>query len=357
MSDPIPGARPGPLPEPDPEKRRAFPEKNAPDRYEAAAAAAEPWKCLACGARMRRWQPPCPSCGVRGRIVHRPPGHVEIAIPERRIELNDGALEPGSATPRVVEYVSTGFATLDATLNGGFARGKLTLIGGSKGAGKTSAVLSCFERMTGPAGYASAEESQDQVIEIAQRIGAKRKGLFVVETKDLDQALEHFDRRGAKTGCLDSLNRFRVKGVVSDRGSPKMCSAIIERAQTWAREHGAVLILISHFTKDGDFAGREDVQHDVDLALKIRRMTSRARVVDISKSRIGPDRVPGARFFPSPVGAFVEAPLVRKPKPVQSDKHDDASADARRGPVDDPGEHSGRGPRRPPQRNRRRGDT
>lgn len=341
---------------------RAFPghsretEPNAADDTEFVRA--YPWLCLSCDERSREWLAECPFCGTSKQMMHRPPGHVETRPPPKRTNERDadGAVEPGLVAPRKYTYVSTGYPALDEALNGGLADGTVTLIGGPSGAGKTSVVLCMFQNMTGVDGYATAEQSEDQVVGAAQRIGATRRGLFVKETKDLDEALAYFAKRRVKAGCLDSLNRFRIKGINADRGSPKMCAAIIERCLEWAREHDAILILISHFTKDGDFAGRSDVQHDVDLTVKLRKFRGGIRRLDVVKSRIGPDENRWARFTTTRDGAFVEAPLVAPPAPVHSDPRAEprpppSTPDrvaprtderrAGRGSVDDPGHDDG----------------
>lgn len=282
------------------------------DELTIAAMAAEPWLCMACDARMRRWEPDCPACGAHGRVMYRPPGFVPTPIKEPAPKAIDGlAVEPATATRVEYERVSTGFPSLDEALNGGYARTTLMLIGGERGSNKTTLVLGTFQRSRLHAAYATAEQSADQVVAIAQRTGATRRGLFIFDTKDLEDALARFDKLGARLVCLDSLNRFRAKGINADRGSPRTCAAIIERCQEWARERNAVVILVSHFTKDGDFAGRSDVQHDVDAMLKIRKYKGNVRVVTVEKTRLGPDEGRKARFIASQVdGSLREAPRV-----------------------------------------------
>lgn len=294
--------------------------------------------------------------------MHEPPGtpeHVEVNAFERgaAVEHDDDAVEPGRVELRTYTYVSTGFATLDAAFNGGLANGTVTIVGGPNGSGKTTAVLGWFQNMTGPAGYATAEQSENQVVGLAQRVGATRRGLFVKETTDLDEALAYLTKRRAKKGCLDSLNRFRVKGISAERGSPKMCSAIIERCLEWARANDAILVLISHYTKDGDFAGRADVQHDADLTVRVIKFKSGRRRISVAKSRIGPDDNRRAWFVANKAGAFVEAPapLVDAPATVHPAPHGDAGVrGAGTGTVDDPAGHDrGRAPGRAASHRRR----
>jgi hypothetical protein len=260
--------------------------------YEAAL----PWRCERCARREYTWLPRCAHCGARHALMYRPPGgevpaYVEPAARHRRERPGPG-VEPGRAAPRRYVYVPTGFAGLDAALNGGLARGTVTLFGAARKAGKTTLVLECFQRMRGDvAAYATAEQTEDQLMILAQRTGCTRAGLWIVETRELDDALDRFDALGARLVAIDSLQRYRVAGARGARGSDRMCRAVLERVQAWARARDAVAVLISHFTKGGDFAGESGTQHDVDVGLVITR-EGLDRTVTVEMTRIGPDAGP-----------------------------------------------------------------
>jgi hypothetical protein len=335
-----------------------------------------PWRCEECGERDDDWSSKCPHCGARNAVMYRPEPDGSPAAAARATaaaepdpDVHAGiAVEPGTATERVFERVLTGFPALDAALSGGLAKGTVGLIGAPKKTGKTTLLLGILQNVRGPVAYATAEQSQDQVIGMAQRVGATRRGLYVFDAREIDDALARFDRLRARLVVLDSLNRFRVRGAGAERGTPKVCAAVLDRCQAWARDRSAVVILVSHFTKDGDFVGSSGVQHDVDLGLVMHRDAAGRRVVRVEMSRIGPDDdKPEAWFRPDARGAFVPCdppppppppapPLAVAVAPVQDAGHGtDGSDRRRRRPVDDPGEHAGRGADRAAQPARRGG--
>jgi predicted ATP-dependent serine protease len=301
---------------------------------EVSEALREPWRCRKCSTRLPRWLRECPMCTAMNSMMYRPENAPE---PDPQSLRPDIAVSPGRVAPEVHERVSTGFPAIDTMLGGGWVRGKVYLIGGKAGTGKTTLVLQTMECAEESSVLSTGEQTRDDVVLIAQRVGATRDGLRVADLGEIGAALALFDRHRARIEFLVSIHRFRARGVDARVGSPRMCEEVLARCLVWARARRAVLIVLSHSTKAGDFSGQSNTQHDVDALLRIVRLKSGARRLEVLKSRVCSEGG-HVRLRLDPRGAFEEAPLVKGKPRAQARTHAAPSARRRR-TVADPARH------------------
>lgn len=305
-----------------------------------AGAEAMPWLCTTpnCETRFKQWCSPCPMCRNRNCVMHRP-AH-EVPAPDAPEPTDNGrALATDTAVIEKKPRIATGFPSIDAILGGGLVAGRVVLLGGKGGVGKTTAVLEILYNMVGPSVYATGEQSREHVIETAQRIGARSPNLRCAEVQTLQEAFEIFEEHGAKYACIDSINRIRYNGVVAERGSPKMCNAVMKHSMAWARKHDAILFILSHANKDGDFAGATGLQHDADVNMMLTKLLGGDRILRVVKSRIGPDGTK-TRLRLDASGALREPLPIEEPPPVVQDAaHGSVDRSARKRAVDDSGGH------------------
>jgi replicative DNA helicase len=112
----------------------------------------------------RRPAPPGPPCGETGSLAREEQASLEALV--ARID----AATDGSASP---DALTTGFASLDRVLGGGFRRQDLIVLGGDVGSGKSSLALAIAiraARAAVPTLYLSGEMSPERVLERALAI-------------------------------------------------------------------------------------------------------------------------------------------------------------------------------------------
>src|SRR6266404_6587903 len=123
--------------------------------------------CQNCGHQSRKWLGKCPECGEWNSLVE-----------ERARTSKKGAIRNGFKLREVtaVAYseiesqdearISSGVTEFDRVLGGGIVPGRLVLIGGDPGIGKSTLLLQVADRLSSSGTvvlYVSGEESERQI--------------------------------------------------------------------------------------------------------------------------------------------------------------------------------------------------
>lgn len=211
----------------------------------------------------------CPSC-QEGRMHHVPEGPAPAPRGRsRRRAVLDGNL---SDPP---ERITTGLPCVDWLLSGGQIPGCVYLLSGEGGCGKSTLVTQMASGLAAAGKatlYASSEEAAPQFDERAQRVGFPEGGAYFLETSRITEALR--EAEGASMVILDSISTMVDPEIDAAPGTVAQYKACSRRAIGWARRNGATVWLLAHVTKDGDIAGPESIQHDVDAVLFLEPGTS-----------------------------------------------------------------------------------
>lgn len=225
------------------------------------------------------WMGPCPLCrSWKGAAVHK---KTVTSKSSTGISMQNFKL-----TPRV----PTGLIGLDNVLGpnigpGGVPQGKpgikkngVVLIGGRKGAGKSTALLQVgngFAQGKRVAMMASDEQPTVDIQEYMYRMGIANNNFHVFGTgSGLGNAytiIEKAEELGAKLVIVDSLQTAHCPDVKGDVGSAVQVNAVTNTLQTWAKKKRVALIVVCHLNKAGDFAGTETVTHLIDIMLSFER--------------------------------------------------------------------------------------
>ncbi len=186
----------------------------------------------------------------------------------------------GSAVPLLLASIDpdgcepnpTGLEELDRVLAGGLTAGSVTLIGGEPGIGKSTLVLQALASASRTAGGArtlliAAEESAEQVRRRAERLGALVDNCYVVETGELQVALEAAGRLDPDLLVVDSIQTIGDGSIGSQTGSTTQVRECAQALAHYAKATSTATVLVGHVTKDGALAGPRALEHLVDTVL------------------------------------------------------------------------------------------
>lgn len=258
--------------------------------------------CNDCGAEHDRWQGQCNACkawntlsqvslGRSGRGASASPavstdfrrqGYAGQHSPVQKLSEIDIEAQP--------RFSST-IGELDRVLGGGLVPGSAVLIGGNPGAGKSTLLLQ-LSGLLAAAGraalYVTGEESLQQVGMRARRLGLPDSGLQLLAETDVEQICRQAGEMQPQLLVVDSIQVMYSGDVPSAPGSVSQvreCAAYLIR---YAKQTGAVLLLVGHVTKEGGLAGPKVLEHMIDSFLMLEGGNeSRYRILRGYKNRFG----------------------------------------------------------------------
>jgi DNA repair protein RadA/Sms len=215
----------------------------------------------------------CPECGTWNTIVPLRDA-MDLPMPARALQ----GLGP-------IQLQPTGFVPWDKTMGGIFVGG-VYLLGASPGAGKSSSCLQILgswqetDRL-----YISAEEQREAVAARSIRFGCPDVPIIAMATLAGICELISLALPGTLV-VVDSLQKIDVPG--ERMGGVSALKQSVEEIKKARARSGATIILISHVTKDDDYAGPKTVEHDVDACAMMTQI-GQARVLRCdTKNRFAP---------------------------------------------------------------------
>lgn len=226
---------------------------------------------------------------------------INIGNPEVDIDTNILSIE----IPKQMETnVSTGWAHIDALCAGdGITPSTVMLLTGLPGAGKSTLELQLADSITRTGNIAvvnTNEESLYQVRRTASRL--KLKNGFIPSYKsEVHELIDHAEKIRQKNPdkqlflFVDSLQTLECDMGAKTRpvGQQNAASLATWELAAWAKTNYAIVVLIGQVTKDGTFAGKNEIKHAIDAHLSLCIDTDRKsetygeRVLEVSKNRFG----------------------------------------------------------------------
>lgn len=200
------------------------------------------------------------------------------------------------------QTVRTGVNWFDEAIGGeGMTPSSAMLLTGTPGAGKTTMCLQLADAITKAGNvclFNTAEESLLQVRKVAKRIGMQHGFIAGQDTKVSD-ILEHADMlRKSHKGkqvflVLDSLQTLD-DGKYKDGFTNSMSQVrATEMVTEWCKSNFGIGIIIGQVTKNGEFAGKQQIKHTVDihghLFIDDKKLseTYGERLFEVQKNRFG----------------------------------------------------------------------
>jgi DNA repair protein RadA/Sms len=188
--------------------------------------------------------------------------------------------------------IASRFPDIDRVLGGGLVPGALVLIGGDPGIGKSTLLLQMMAGWAGkpiPVLYISGEESLEQISLRGKRLGIGSSPVQFLAETNVENVCIHLDQIKPTIVVVDSIQTMFCG---SSEGGPGSVSQIRESTAVllrYAKEHGTVIILVGHVTKDGAIAGPRLLEHMVDTVLYFEGDANyQFRILRAVKNRYGP---------------------------------------------------------------------
>ena len=216
--------------------------------------------------------------------------------------------------------IRTGLKHVDALFCGdGVTPSTVALLTGIPGAGKTTLALQMADSITRTGSialYNACEESLYQVRRTVARLKFKH-GFIPSYESDVMKLIALADKvrkdpanKGKQLFIfVDSLQTLELEKEPGKKGRPlqgqNMITAAVWALADWAKANYAIVILVGQVTKDGTFAGKQEIKHAVDCHLHMAIDTDRKsenygeRIAEMTKNRFGP----GGIYYPFSVGA------------------------------------------------------
>ncbi len=183
------------------------------------------------------------------------------------------------------ERLVSNISEFDRVLGGGILGGSLILLGGDPGVGKSTIALQIASKFKSL--YLSSEESQNQIISRARRIGIKGDNIYIVSASNLDKVLnsinENFDFL-----VIDSIQTIYSDDVPSSVGSVSQIRTCAYKLLKFAKKHNTSVLIIAHITKEGEISGPKLLEHIVDVVLYMETNEASLRILRSYKNRFGP---------------------------------------------------------------------
>ena len=258
--------------------------------------------CQSCGAAAAKWSGRCEACGAWNTVVEEAPRNAApggLGKPGRRGRALDFVGLEGKAEnlPRL----ATGIAEFDRVCGGGLVPGSAVLVAGDPGIGKSTLLLQALAGIAAgdpaEAGghlYISGEEAVDQLRLRARRLGLAKAPALLAAATSLRDIAASLESSGPGSGRLravvvDSIQTLHVDSLESAPGTVSQVRASAQVLIRLAKQHGFVLLLVGHVTKEGLIAGPKVLEHMVDTVLTFEgERGHQFRILRASKNRFGP---------------------------------------------------------------------
>lgn len=247
--------------------------------------------CTACGWESPQWFGFCRSCGSQTPLVEAP---VPTSTPTPRQGWVSGGPAPvelaqvqGDASPRL----PLPFPEVNRVLGGGLVLGSILLVAGEPGMGKSTLLLQVAHAMAGQGkvAYLSGEESPEQVLLRARRLGIRGEGIFLLTDPCIDSLWQHLDALTPSLLIVDSIQTVYTEGVEGTPGSILQVRECARLLLQWGKAHRTPVVLVGHVTKEGEVAGPQVLQHMVDAVLLLEgERNTPLRILRAVKNRFGP---------------------------------------------------------------------
>lgn len=136
--------------------------------------------------------------------------------------------------------------------------------------------------------YISGEESVNQIKLRAERTKTVGDNFFLASENDLSKAMWHIDEIKPDLIIVDSMQTIASPDIDGRAGSPSQVTEVATMFTRICKERGVPLIMVGHFTKDGNVAGPRTVEHLVDVVLSFEgEDDSPLRFLRAIKNRFG----------------------------------------------------------------------
>ncbi|MCP4474369.1 MAG: DNA repair protein RadA [Gammaproteobacteria bacterium] len=248
------------------------------------------YRCQQCGSQASKWSGQCSACQ-----------HWNVLV-EEQVQTNGrknsrSLLAPQSNVTLLADVpldrsirLSTTIEELDRLLGGGLVMGAVILIGGSPGIGKSTLLLQALAALSQQHStlYVSGEESLQQIALRAKRLNVPQQAIKLLAETNVDDIIAAAKKEQPQVMVIDSIQTLFSETLSSAPGSVGQVRESAATLVNFAKQHGIVIFLVGHVTKEGAIAGPKVLEHIVDTVLYFEGESSgRFRLLRAVKNRFG----------------------------------------------------------------------
>jgi DNA repair protein RadA/Sms len=248
--------------------------------------------CQNCGAQRPRWEGKCSDCGSWNSFVEET--QTELKASQTRgwsIETQKPTRLDESPAEDVLPRINTGIEEFNRVVGGGIPEGGFLLLGGSPGIGKSTLLLQIAGGVASSQKkvlYVSGEESVNQSISRAHRLGVRSPLIEMASESELNKIIEMAKATKPDVLVIDSIQTVFLSQMESAPGSVSQVRECAAHLMSLAKQSGIAVILVGHITKDGSIAGPKVLEHMVDCVLSFEGDSqSHFRLLKTIKNRFG----------------------------------------------------------------------
>jgi len=228
--------------------------------------------CQNCGAQSPKWMGRCSSCGEWNTYVEEVIQRDDAGAGWQKhsnLQLTSKPRLVSEITTEPQKRINTQNAEFNRVLGGGMVPGSLILVGGEPGIGKSTLMLQIALNIDSmKVLYVSGEESQEQIMMRAQRIGLGTSNCYVYNETSVQSIAQQLAGFEPHLLIIDSIQTLTTDMIASTAGSISQVRECAGFLQKFAKQTNTPVVLIGHITKDGLLAGPKVLEHMVDTVLQ-----------------------------------------------------------------------------------------
>ncbi len=247
------------------------------------------YQCANCKSMQVRWRLRCPSCGKDYTL--------QVTL-EAAARVRSSMMLLADFKPLSDDRIYTGFGPWDR-LTSGMKRGFTYLLGGQKGIGKSTLTLQLASSIPNKevSLVTSAEEQISSVGDRSVRTGVfereiRDRRVYVQQTSCTEDLFRAIDLCRPNFFVIDSMQKFMSKSssIGGTFGSSSQLKYLVDGIRERADKMKAVALIIGQVRADGQIAGPNMIQHDVDAVIRLTKDSRHPGVVRgiAIKNRGGP---------------------------------------------------------------------
>ena len=221
--------------------------------------------CSDCGNESVIWKGQCDHCKAWNTLK----------------EFKEAKIQKGSSTgnPQELrglkkstqESTNTRYITKSEEFNnvlwGGIVKGSIVLLSGEPWIWKSTLTLQLGKWIREDIVYISGEETENQIIERAERLWVSGKNIRILSESNLENILSTLVKNPTDIVIIDSISVMQSSDVSGACGSISQVRYITEKLVEYGKTTNTTFFIIGHITKDGSLAGPKTLEHMVDVVL------------------------------------------------------------------------------------------
>jgi len=178
-------------------------------------------------------------------------------------------------------------------MGGGLAPGRLTLIGGQPGIGKSTLLLSVMSQLAKYNShekilYVSGEESESQLASRAKRLGINEENILILNETIWQNILSIINEYKPKFVVIDSIQTTASGDIQSAPGTISQVREVTYELMTHVKAKNITCFIVGHITKEGSIAGPKILEHMVDSVIYFEGdQYGQYRILRANKNRFG----------------------------------------------------------------------